>query len=745
MSAALKTHIGRWIAASLLFAVTVCAHAASAEPAPPAAGTRDLKVTFADLGADSIALHGVQSSAGLNLGVRRDEVVVAAVMHLRLTYSPSLVQDLSHLRIALNGQVSAALPLAKADSGHEVTRTVELDPRYFSDYNQIRLDLIGHYSLECEDPDDPAIWATVSRQSDITLTLRPIELRNDLGALPAPFLDVHDNRRLELPILLPAGASRDIVRSAGLAASWFGMLADYRSARFPVSFDTLPSRHGLVFATNGARPASLGLPDVQAPTLRIVDHPQNPSVKLLVFQGKDEAQLRQAVEALVVGNAVLTGDSATVAAVSYGRRAAYDAPRWVRTDRPVKLGELVDSPDQLQTHGIAPPPMSLNLRLPPDLFTWNRVGVPVDLHYRYTAPAERDNSVLTVTINGQLLRSYHLPPESESGAGGKFFVPLLQNDGSRESRGLFIPAFQLASDNQMQFQFSMDFHRDPNCKEAFIDNTRESVDPDSTIDISSFPHYAALPNLALFANAGFPFTRYADLAETAVVLPDAADRAALEQLFFLLGRMGRQTGAATLAYRLLDAHEAESVKDTDLIVLTGVASNALLEHWGRDLALVFGKLGRDYRQLAKAPSPIAGSPRNSEGAPPNVVVQTNGSLGALMAFESRVSGGRSVVALAGTDATAAGALVEALEDPAKVPLIRGELALVHGDSVQSFQGNETYFVGSLAWWQWLWFHFSRHAWILMLMSIATAVAAGLFIYGRLQRLVTRRLEGRGGS
>jgi len=46
----------------------------------------------------------------------------------------------------------------------------------------------------------------------------------------------------------------------------------------------------------------------------------------------------------VLGNAVLTGSSATVAAVTYQRRAAYDAPRWVRTDRPVKIGELLDDP-----------------------------------------------------------------------------------------------------------------------------------------------------------------------------------------------------------------------------------------------------------------------------------------------------------------------------------------------------------------------------------------------------------------
>jgi cellulose synthase operon protein B len=741
----------RWSAAVwvLLLAGQAAPAAEAARPAVSGgSASREMRVTFAELGAESISLQGVQSSAGLDLGIRKDEVVVSAVLHLRLTYSPSLIPDLSHLRVTLNGQTLAAVTLTKADAGHEVERSINLDPRYFSDYNHIQLELISHYTSECEDPQHSSLWARISRDSDLTLGLRRLDLRDDLALLPAPFFDQHDNRRLVLPIVLPANPSRNIVRSAGLAASWFGMLADYRGARFPVSFDSLPMQHTLVFATNSARPAQLALPAVQLPTVSVIDHPTNSSLKLLVFQGKDEQQLRQAIEGLVLGNAVLTGSSATVAAVTYQRRAAYDAPRWVRTDRPVRFGELLDDPARLQGRGVAPQPMMVNLRLPPDLFTWNRAGVPLELKYRYTAPAVRDNSVLTVSINNQLLRSYRLPPESEAQGGGRLLVPLLQTDGSRESHGLLIPAFQLASNNQMQFQFSMDLHREAMCKEVFVDNTREAIDPDSTVDVSSFPHYTAMPNLALFANAGFPFTRYADLAETAVVLPDGADRAALEELFFLLGRLGRQTGAAALQYRLLDTSEALAAKDSDLLVLTGSKSNELLEHWAKNLAMVFRKLGRDFRELARAPNAMTGPPqprRSDEGAAPHVVIRADGSLAALLSFESPVGRGRTVVALVGSDAAAAESLVASLEDESKVPQIRGELTLVRNGAIQSYQGGDLYYVGSLSWWQWLWFHFSRHALLLTIVSLAAAVAAGLFFYGWLQRLAAKRLGGRAGT
>jgi hypothetical protein len=688
---------------------------------------QETRISFADLGSGALALQGAQSTAALHFGTRKDEAVVGATLHLRLTYSPALLPELSHLRISVNGQVVAALPLPRADAGHEVEREVVLDPRYFSDYNEIRFDLIAHYSLECEDPQHSSLWANLSPSSDLTLTTRAIDLRDELGLLPVPFFDRRDNGTVVLPMLFATPASRETLRSAGIAASWFGMLADYRGARFPVSFDALPARHGLVFATNDSRPRQLNLPTVDVPTLSIVDNPRDRHLKLLVFQGKDETQLRQAVEGLVLGNAVLTGASATITEVAHVRRAAYDVPRWLSTERAVKFGELVDSAGQLQVAGIAPPPITINLRLPPDLFTWNRSGVPVDLHYRYTAPTERDNSQLTVTVNDQLLRSYRLTPEAQSGGDGRFDVPFLQSDSSRQSRGLVIPAFELASTNQMQFQFAMEYHRQGLCREVFTDDSREAIDPDSTIDISSFSHYAALPNLALFADAGYPFTRFADLGETAVVLPDAADPVAVEQLFFLLGRFGRQTGAVSLAYRLLDTQQALTAENLDLLILSGPKSNELIAHWGQGLPLLFDDGQRRYRD--KEP--------NAE-----VKVRASGSLGALLSFESPVTSGRTVVALLGSDDHAAAAVSAALGDDSKVPLIRGDLTLVRGTDLQSREGSHVYFVGSLSWWQWLWFHFSRHALLLTLLCLATAVAAALLIYGGLQRLAARRLEPR---
>lgn len=713
---------------------------------PPSAAP--IQVTFAELGSSALELRGTQPSGTVNIGVRGDEVVVAAKLRLRLTYSPAMLPQLSHIRVSLNEQVLAALPLPVEQAGREIEREVVLDPRYFTDYNQLRFDLIGHYAPECEDPTHTSLWATVSQSSELELSLQQLELRNDLALLPAPFFDRRDNRRLALPIVLPEQASRDIVRSAGIAASWFGMLADYRGARFPVAFATIPQQHALAFATNSSRPSQLQLEEVTTPTVRIIDHPENPRLRLLVFQGKDEAQLRQAVEGVVLGSPVFGGPQATVTAINYQKREAYDAPRWLRTNRPVKLGELVDSQLQLQTSGLSPPPIRINMRLPPDLFTWNQAGVPLDLRYRYAAPVESDNSSLHVSVNEQLLRSYRLRAENQKDTARKVLVPLLQGGATQDSEEVLIPAFQLASNNQLQFRFALDTRRSGPCSQASGEHARQAIDPDSSIDFSEFPHYTAMPNLALFANAGYPFTRYADLSETAIVLSDTTRTAPLEQLFFLLGRMGRQTGAVAMSYQLLNIEQAKQARDVDLLILTGDGGNQLLREWEQDPALALNGSDRRFREQSFAPSFSA----QAAEAPPrpkrDVQVQVNaaGSLGAFISFESPLSGlggNRTVVALAGNDDAAAQSLIATLEDDGKVPLIRGDLAVIRGDTVQSYQGDSIYYVGSLSMAKRLWFHLSQHVVLFTIVALGVVVVVALLLYGGLQRRVARRLADSG--
>lgn len=709
--------------------------------APPA-GPRDVTLTFRDLGAYTpLQLYGVDGVRTLSFGVRRDEAVIKAKLKLRFTYSPALIRELSHIKVLINGETLDSLLLPKETVTTEIEREIDIDPRYFTDFNHLSLQLIGHYTWQCEDAAHSSLWVAMNNQSTLQLTLQPLTLRQDLAYLPAPFFDSRDSRRLELPFVFSTKPELETVRAAGTLASWFGAQAAYRSARFDVLNDRLPKKHAVVFLTNGKRINGLELPDVKAPTISLVTNPAEPTTQLLVLRGRNAEDMNTAALALVLGEPVLSGRSATVASVTYApRRPAYDAPNWARTDRPVKFGELVDTLSQLEAYGHVPDAIRVNLRVPPDLFTWNNPGVRVDLGYRYTPPVEVDNSMMTISINDKYIESLRLAPERDD-ATNRLLVPIFGTDTAQATEQLTLPAFQVGADNQLQFRFALDYFKRGACRDTDIAKPHSAIDPESSIDLSKFYHYVAMPNLALFANAGWPFSKFADLAETVVVVPDQPSAKEVEAMLFLLGRIGRQTGTSALRYGLMRSSDViEKKPDADLLVIGGPAGADVLSQWGKDLPLIIEKDLRSFAPVnpTKAlPQEFLRKERDS-AAVWNVALQSKGQLAAIMGFESPIAKKRSVVAFASPEPAGLESAIDALEDGGRVQLIQADLALIHENTVESFRARDTYYVGYIPIYLWIWHALSDHFWVLAILAVVAGLLVAFWLFGLLKRATARR-------
>lgn len=360
---------------------------ASAQVAP-AGVARDL--TLKQMGVyGAIKLRGQDPNGTLNVAVRNDEVVTGAKLRLVYTYSPSLIYSLSHLKVFLNGEVVATLPLDKEQAGQTVSKDVVLDPRLFTDFNRIGVQMIAHYSLDhCEDPYHTSLWTDISPDTTLTLTTSEIGLPNSLALLPAPFFDRRDNRSLVVPFLLPAHADAQTLRAAGVVSSWFGALAGWRGARFPVAQTPPTDGHAIAFALPNAMPEGVKLGDIKGPTVIVMANPASPPQsgrKLLVLAGRDTKELQEAANALVIGQVGMSGDQAIVKSVDLGpERRPYDAPNWAPVDRPVSFKELVTDPAQLEAAGFNPqlqPVRALHGDAEPGVLRHQRV--PVYAHGGY--------------------------------------------------------------------------------------------------------------------------------------------------------------------------------------------------------------------------------------------------------------------------------------------------------------------------------------------------------------------------
>jgi hypothetical protein len=730
-----------WLAAFIgaLYA-TVIEAASTPAPAATAPAASALDLTFAALGAyQPLRLRGVDDARSVNVGVRLDRVVTAARLRLRYTYSPALVFELSHLKVSINGEAVASVPFDRGHAGQLVTQEVPLDPRFFTDYNQIGLQLIAHYTVDhCEDPENTALWVDISPTSEVVLDTVPVHLTNDLGLLPAPFFDRRDAQRLVLPFVLPPSVDDATLKSAGVLASWFGALADYRRARFPVLAALPTDSNAIVVGTSVQLPASLDLPSVAGPTLAVLDSPASPSQKVLVVTGRNAAELEQAADALVLGKAAMSGSSVQVARVHIGPpRAPYDAPRWLPIGRPVPFKEIVNDPGQLQVRGSQPDPIRLNLRVPPDIFSWTGQGVPLNLKYRYTAPTVQNDSALAVAINNELVRSFRLPPATADDARGRLQLPLFLGTDVSSTKALDIPAFRVGSDNQLQLSFNLSSQKTGLCEGVAQNPARAAVDPDSTIDFSHFVHYARMPNLAYFANSGFPFTRYADLSHTAIVIPSQPTPEDIEVLLTMLGHMGRWTGVPALRVQIARSVEANGLDKKDILVIGDSGSGVVPSSWQTAAPLTIEP--RPAGQVAKTAFQVReswrGDAKSSQGS---AHLDESGSLAAVLGFERPGSLGLSVVALTGTDPQRLQQLLDVFETPGSIAQMQGDVALVRDGRIESMRVGDTYVVSYVPWYAQIWGRAMRHPILLGALGVLAGLLVAMGVFTALRGLAERR-------
>ncbi|MDT8703087.1 cellulose biosynthesis cyclic di-GMP-binding regulatory protein BcsB [Kluyvera ascorbata] len=705
------------------------------------APSRDVKLSFAQIAPPpgSMVLRGANPDGGIEFGMRSDEVVSKALLNLTYTPSPSLLPTVSQLKVYLNDELMGVLPVTKEQLGKKVSTQIPIDPLYITDFNRVRLEFIGHYRDVCENPANTTVWLDVARNSSLDLTYQSLKVRNDLSHFPVPFFDARDNRALNLPMVFAGSPDLPQQQAAGIVASWFGAKAGWRGQTFPVMFNTLPESNAIVFATNGSRPDFLrDHPAVKAPTIEMIDHPNNPYMKLLVVFGRDDNDLLKAAQGIAAGNILFRGDSVTVDEVKpLLARAPYDAPNWVRTDRPVTFGELKTYEQQLQSTGLEPASINLSLNLPPDLYLLRSTGIDMDLKYRYTMPSVKDSSRMDISLNNQFLQSFSLNSTQDV---NKLMMrlPVLQGllDGKND---VSIPALRLGAMNQLRFDFQymnpMPGGSVDNCVTFQPVQNHVVIGDDSTIDFSHYYHFLPMPDLRTFANAGFPFTRMADLSDTVIVMPKQPSEAQVSTLLNTVGVIGGQTGLAGSNMTIVDDGSKIQDKDADLLLIGSIPQQLkndkqidllvdATQSWVKtpmrhnDLPSIY--LDTDDRQ----PSVQAG-------------ITSSGPMAAVVGFESPYFKQRSVVALLADSASGYDLLNNALNDSGKRAAMFGSVSVIRESGVNSLRVGDIYYVGHLPWFERVWFALSNHP-VLLAIFAAISIVLLAWVLWRLLRIISRR-------
>jgi cellulose synthase (UDP-forming) len=429
---------------------------------------------------------------------------------------------------------------------------------------------------------------------------------------------------------------------------------------------------------------------------------------------------------------LLQGDQVPIHSLKLpAAREPDDAPRWLSTEKVTPIGDIASTGD-LQGDGSVP--VAVYMRLPPDLYPPKGLqNLGFHLGYRYNSVPISNESTLQVFLNDAYVSSTPLPHTDKASAQLDTIVPMPVSDLRPFSNTLL-----------MRFIFLL--AKKGYCEDTAPYNLQGAILKDSYLDIRDIPHLAVLPNLEIFANAGYPFTRKADLSDTAVVMPDNAAPEELETFLTLMGHFGAQTGYPVLNVTVTNSDGMKSDSHKDYLVLGTVDDQPAINRLNPSLPVMVDGSGLHiqdtqgfFAQLQHAWWKVRSSDRIQSGQ-----LETAGGLPDVMieGIEWPSGSNHSVVLVALRDRAVVPNFLSVFLKTSQSSDISQSVSVLHGSRFVSYRiGNDVYRVGSLSWWIWLNMLFSDYTWLMVVSTIGFCFLMAAIIRAMLRRRARLRLQG----
>jgi cellulose synthase (UDP-forming) len=526
--------------------------------------------------------------------------------------------------------------------------------------------------------------------------------------------------------------SAKAIQAAGIITSYFGIISESRPVRFPVHVGALPAGNAIVISDAFSNlPAGLNISNVSSPTVAMRTNPNDPFGKVLVVAGGDGDQVVKAAQAIAMHTDLLQGAQSSIDELNLpSKQPADSAPRWARTDQTVALWDYANA-DQLQGDGSAP--LNVYFRIAPDLFYSDRQNAILRLSYRYNSIPIGPISSMQVKVNNAFLGSVPLIPGQEASRRIQLDMP--------------VPVVNLRPfSNSLSFDFTFQLLKKSNCQGTTPTNMAGAILRDTYLDLRGYAHYAPMPNLEIFANSGFPFTRFADLSGTTVVLPPTPTEQEIEIFVTLMGHFGRQTGYPALRVTVAGPEALASGAKTDFLVIGTGDDQPGFDKLSNDLPVTLrgGKIQVHDTQGFFAPLHRAWWKEESDEHAESGDLTTSGTPDAVIeGIESPfdTGDGKSVVAIHLKDTATFEPFMKTFMYVQQASDIQGSVSLLLGTRFQSFRvGSAVYHVGMLPWWTRLTLWFMEVPWLAAVVVLMLAFLLAIWTRQWLRQKARARLK-----
>jgi cellulose synthase (UDP-forming) len=373
------------------------------------------------------------------------------------------------------------------------------------------------------------------------------------------------------------------------------------------------------------------------------------------------------------------------------------------------------------------------MRLPPDLYYGSRANILFHMDYRYNPVPLSNESTLQVYMNTAYVSSTPMPHADKASARLETEIPIPRVNMRPFSQTMSLKfVFQIAKKNK--------------CQDTAPLNLQGAIVKDSYLDIRGIPHLAVLPDLELFSNAGFPFTRFKDLSETAVVLPDNPGADEIEMFLTMLGHFGAATGYPAIDVTVTGPEGLKADGNKDYIVMGTVEDQTAFSTLNSHLPVQVNTSGVKIQDTQGffAPLEHAWWKVRSSDHVQSGELEVSGALpdALIEGIEWPARSNRSVVMIALRDHSVIPTFLTTYLRVSSTSDISQSVSVMHGTQFVSYRiGNDAYKIGSLSILTRLQLFFSEFPASVVLLVIVACILLAALIRVALRRRARLRLQG----
>lgn len=615
----------------------------------------------------AIQMRCVSGGGNFALPVPSRWKVSHAVLHLDYLSSNNMIAELSQMSLRVNGELITQMRMN--NTVPSVPVDIEIPAELLDQaYNAFSFQVVQHYSRTgCEQTCSPDLWTDINMSRSfihLDFEQRPIPLR--LGEAANFVFDAKVTPEAHTNLVFDTNTPQSVT-FAGMVASGIARRFDYRKVTFTHSADLRSGQDNVLIGTGDfvrgvLQRYGVTLPTTDGGLIKIMAMPKgvgenDPLHALFLVIGETQTSLKIAAETFANMSLPYPGtDEMTAYQFSLPDISMYSGRETLLPEKKHELTNLGLSSTSFEgfsgrpgVKGFNGNGSELSFRLPPDFLIRQNQYAKLVLNFSYSSGLRQD-STLTLSVNGQQVRDIHLDSVS-----GNYI----------EGYNVDLPTYLFRpGPNSISFHTYLNTARQV-CDVANTEGLFVSLYGNSTLTFPAMPHFVEMPKLELFALNGFPFTRWPDGYQTMIYLP-RPDSASIDAAFNLIGLVTQKNGFPLFGTQIQFSEPLNW--EGELLVIGEVAAipASLLEH------APFQPAG-----TANVPYPISrGWDSEQSIAESRQRGGLGNSTGLVMEFESAVKRGRSVVLVTALDGKELVAMSDALTSPGIQANITGDVALI---------------------------------------------------------------------